>query len=190
MLATQRLPRIVAIMLAALLAIVFAIALTGAKGGNGHGGPGGNSAVAKLCNQGSWEELAPSADPLTPFESEEACVAYGAQGGSIVAVTDARLLVHAEGASGTAPTSECDIRLELSEPDPAWSDVAVSVTFETSTGAVQVATVLDAGNAWSTLLVGEVTGFTLQEVITGATATANTGAEIPVEFGYTSCQPA
>ncbi|WP_353810283.1 hypothetical protein [Agromyces sp. SYSU T00194] len=189
MLVTQRLTRPVVIVLALLLAITFTVALTGAKGGNGHGGPGGNSAVAKLCNQGAWEELAPSSDPLTPFESEEACVGYGAQGGSIVAVTDARLLVLAEDAITTGPTSACDIRLELSEPDPAWSDVAVTVTFETNLGAVQVSTVLDAGSAWSTELAGEVTGFTLGEQITGAIATANTGDEIPVVLGGTSCQP-
>jgi hypothetical protein len=46
----------------------------------------GNSPNAKQCQKGGWARLAPSDAPTTPFANEEACVSYGAQGGTIVAL--------------------------------------------------------------------------------------------------------
>jgi hypothetical protein len=44
-------------------------------------GRGGNDANAKLCQKGGWSSLMDSA--ARPFVSEDACVSYAAQGGSI-----------------------------------------------------------------------------------------------------------
>jgi hypothetical protein len=42
-------------------------------------GSGGNSANAKLCQQGGWQALMDSS--ANAFGNEGACVSYGAQGG-------------------------------------------------------------------------------------------------------------
>jgi hypothetical protein len=46
--------------------------------------PGGNSPNAKRCQNGGWATLAPEEDSSVAFVSQEACVSYGAQGGTIV----------------------------------------------------------------------------------------------------------
>ena len=46
-------------------------------------GPG-NSANAHACNQGKWVNLATFETPTVAFTNEEACVSYGAIGGTIV----------------------------------------------------------------------------------------------------------
>ncbi|GAA3623082.1 hypothetical protein GCM10022200_01620 [Microbacterium awajiense] len=72
----QRMPRFLVAIVAVALALVLAIPLTGAKGGN--------SAVAKACQKGGWQQLASSDDPYTAFASQDACVSHGAQGGTVV----------------------------------------------------------------------------------------------------------
>jgi len=47
-------------------------------------GSGGNSANAKLCQQGGWQALMDSS--ANGFGNEGACVSYGAQGGAIYAL--------------------------------------------------------------------------------------------------------
>ncbi|GAA3623089.1 hypothetical protein GCM10022200_01630 [Microbacterium awajiense] len=74
----QRMPRFLVAIVAVALALVLAIPLTGAKGGN--------SAVAKACQKGGWQQLASSDDPYTAFASQDACVSHGAQGGTVVAL--------------------------------------------------------------------------------------------------------
>jgi hypothetical protein len=44
----------------------------------------GNSANAKACQKGGWETLARTESPTVAFQSEEACVSYGARGGTLV----------------------------------------------------------------------------------------------------------
>lgn len=44
-------------------------------------GPGGNSANAKLCQKGGWEDLQRSDG--TPFANQGACVSYAARGGTL-----------------------------------------------------------------------------------------------------------
>ena len=75
MIAIHGVRRATIVVLALLLALTLAVPLMGAKG---------NSGNAKACQKGGWEALAPAASPSTGFTSEEACVAYGAKGGSLV----------------------------------------------------------------------------------------------------------
>lgn len=82
MIAVRLLPRPVVAIIALVVALAMAVPLMGAKGG----GAGGNSAVAKMCQKGGWETLSPSTDPRAGFASETECVAYGAGGGTIVAL--------------------------------------------------------------------------------------------------------
>lgn len=44
----------------------------------------GNSAVAKLCQKDGWTDLARAESPDIAFASEEECVSFGAEGGTIV----------------------------------------------------------------------------------------------------------
>jgi len=53
--------------------------VTAQKGGNK-----GNSPTAKSCQKGDWRTLARAGDAAVPFTSEEECVSYGAQGGTLV----------------------------------------------------------------------------------------------------------
>jgi hypothetical protein len=62
--------------LALLAAFVFAGGALAAKGGN--------SANAKLCQKGGWQTLMDSS--AASFSSQDACVSYGAQGGTIYAL--------------------------------------------------------------------------------------------------------
>ncbi|WP_353827770.1 hypothetical protein [Agromyces sp. SYSU T0242] len=84
MITAHRLPKPLLLLFAAMLALVLTVSMTGAKGGNGHGGKGGNSAVAQLCDDDGWMGLASAEDPMTAFESQDACTAYGAEGGEVV----------------------------------------------------------------------------------------------------------
>jgi len=47
--------------------------------------PGGNSANARACQKGNWATLAPVEDPGTAFTSQDECVSYAANGGSLTA---------------------------------------------------------------------------------------------------------
>ena len=52
--------------------------------------PGGsNSPNAKLCQKGGYTALATTADPATAFATEEACVSYAAEGGTLAAYVPA-----------------------------------------------------------------------------------------------------
>jgi hypothetical protein len=64
-----------------VLALSFVAAVPGASAGPGNG----NSANAKTCQKGGWEQLAPAVDPGTPFASQDECVGYGANGGVLTA---------------------------------------------------------------------------------------------------------
>jgi hypothetical protein len=51
---------------------------------------GGNSAIAKMCQKGGWKLLIRSSDGSS-FANEEACVSYGAEGGTLIAKTKSQL---------------------------------------------------------------------------------------------------
>jgi hypothetical protein len=67
---------------------VAAIALLGVSAAQAKG-PGGNSANAKLCQKGGWQTMV-GADG-TAFASEQECVSFAAQGGTIVPKSGAQL---------------------------------------------------------------------------------------------------
>ena len=65
----------------AALAIALACMGVGVAGA----GQGGNSADAKLCQQGAWQELATETGP--GFANAGGCVSYAAQGGTLRTLT-------------------------------------------------------------------------------------------------------
>jgi hypothetical protein len=68
--------RTVRAVLALAVAVVLAVPLLGAAGGN--------ASNAKACQNGGYSLRAPSTDPYTAFADEGACVSHGARGGTIV----------------------------------------------------------------------------------------------------------
>jgi hypothetical protein len=66
----------VAIVGVAALALAAGIAAPSAAGE-----PGGNSENAKKCQKGGWQDWAK--EDGTPFASQDECVSYGAQGGTL-----------------------------------------------------------------------------------------------------------
>jgi hypothetical protein len=67
-----------------VLAVVAAIVSTLAVTGGALAAKGGNSANAKLCQKGGWQELMDSS--AAPFASQDQCVSHGAEGGAIYAL--------------------------------------------------------------------------------------------------------
>jgi hypothetical protein len=70
------------------LCVVFALTVGGTsaiadKGGNS--GKGGNSANAKRCQKGGWQNW--RRENQTPFTNQGQCVSYGAKGGTLTAPT-------------------------------------------------------------------------------------------------------
>jgi hypothetical protein len=96
----------------ALLA-AFAISGTALAGG-------GNSANAKLCQKGGWQNLMSS--NAAQFTSEDQCTSYGAQGGAIYAL--ARIEVELSGQQpfdGSFVGTEW-LRVETDHPDHDHAD--------------------------------------------------------------------
>ena len=72
--------------------ITLAVLVLGLVAGTANAAPGSsNKANAKACQKGGWETLAPSTNPTVAFASQDACVSYGASGGTIVTRITARL---------------------------------------------------------------------------------------------------
>jgi len=72
------------------LALVGVLALSvGVASASAGGGKGGNSANAKLCYKNGWQSLYTSTGAA--FTSEEACVSYAAQGGTLTSKTKSQL---------------------------------------------------------------------------------------------------
>ncbi|QKJ19724.1 hypothetical protein [Microbacterium hominis] len=80
MIALRRLPFPLAAALVVALALLLALPLMGAKGGN--------SATAKACLKGGWESLSAGATPWIGFTSEDECVAAGAKGAALVPTSE------------------------------------------------------------------------------------------------------
>ena len=119
MYAVRALPRPIEVVLALMLALLIAVPLMGAKGGNAPG--------AKACQKGGYAALATSEDVYTAFPDQDACVAYAAQGGTLTAL----VVVHGSAqfvwveADGT-----CDVLLDATTP--AGTLPAFYVEFEHS----------------------------------------------------------
>src|SRR5215218_280429 len=71
----------IAVAVTLLLGLVAALPMTGSAG------PGSNSVNAKKCYKGGWQRFQGSDG--TRFASEEACVSYAAQGGTIIPIPTA-----------------------------------------------------------------------------------------------------
>ena len=65
-----------------LVAVALAVAVAAIAAGPASAKGGGNSANAKLCQKGGWQSLFTSTGGT--FASQDECVSYGAQGGTIL----------------------------------------------------------------------------------------------------------
>ena len=114
MYAVRALPRPIAVVLALMLALLIAVPLMGAKGGNGPG--------AKACQKGGYATLATSEDPNTAFPDQDACVAYAAQGGTLTALT---VVPGSVQFVWVEAWGKCDILADATIPAGMTSDVQV-----------------------------------------------------------------
>ena len=65
-----------------LVAVALAVAVAAIAAGPASAKGGGNSANAKLCQKGGWQSLFTATGGT--FASQDECVSYGAQGGTIL----------------------------------------------------------------------------------------------------------
>ena len=111
-----------AIVMVSAAALALAVGVATASGG------GGNSANAKQCQKGGWQTLAGSDG--SPFANQDACVSYGAKGGSIIPAHFARsasncTLIGGAFALGTTPVLwSCS---GFPTPDESAAEVALIV---------------------------------------------------------------
>ena len=86
---------------------------------------GGNSANAKLCNQGKWMNVQGSDG--TQFGNEQECVSYAAKGGALISVPASVSVSYTPTPDPRFVNGECDVTIILSHFDPNASyTVAVS----------------------------------------------------------------
>lgn len=114
MYAVRALPRPLAGVAALTLALLVAVPLMGAKGGN--------SAAAKACQKSGSTSLATSEDPSTAFPDQGACVSYAARGGTLadlVVVHGSVQFVWFEDDAG------CKILFDANIPDGVVSEIRV-----------------------------------------------------------------
>lgn len=117
MYAVRVLPRPIAVVLALMLALLLAVPLMGAKGGNAPG--------AKACQKGGYAALATSEDAYAAFPDQDACVAYAAQGGTLTAL----VVVYGSAQFVWVEADEkCDVLLDATLPAGTLS--AFYVQFE------------------------------------------------------------
>jgi hypothetical protein len=116
MYAVRALPRPIAVVLALMLALLIAVPLMGAKGGNAPG--------AKACQKGGYAALATSEDAYTAFPDQDACVAYAAQGGTLTAL----VVVHGSAQFVWVEAwGECDVLLDAMIPGGASAGIEVQI---------------------------------------------------------------
>lgn len=114
MYAVRALPRPLAVVLALMLALLIAVPLMGAKGGNASG--------AKACQKGGYAALATSEDAYTAFPDQDACVAYAAKAGTLTAL----VVVHGNAQFVWAEAwGKCDILFDATIPAGTSSDIQV-----------------------------------------------------------------
>ena len=114
MYAVRALPRPVAVVLALMLALLIAVPLMGAKGGNAPG--------AKACQKGGYVTLATSQDPYTAFANQDACASYAARGGTLTALVVAHGSVQFVWVEALG---KCDILADATIPAGMSSDIKV-----------------------------------------------------------------
>jgi hypothetical protein len=118
MYAVRALPRPIAVVLTLMLALLIAVPLMGAKGGNAPG--------AKACQKGGYATLATSEDAYTAFPDQDACVAYAAQGGPLTAL----IVVHGSAQFVWVEAGgKCDILLDATIPAGTSSDIQVKLAY-------------------------------------------------------------
>jgi hypothetical protein len=81
--ATRRVLRVFVTAMIMMLGVLTAMPLATAAQPGDNGGPG-NSGAAHQCQDGGWQQLAPAEDPTAGFANQDACVSYGAEGGTLV----------------------------------------------------------------------------------------------------------
>ena len=123
MLVARAVPRPLLIILAVLCALVLAIPLVGARGGN--------SADAQACQKGGWASLATFEQPTVPFMNQGACVSYSARGGVAVALHPAPV-AHMEfiNVGGAGQGIQCTLRGWLAGDTDGISSVSMLVWFD------------------------------------------------------------
>ena len=105
--------------------ITLAVLVLGLVAGIASAAPGSNKANAKFCQKGGWEQL--QRVNGTPFASQEECVSYGAQGGTLqpipttVTVSFIAIPLH---------TVDCGVRVEVTGFAPGTYDALISVVEE------------------------------------------------------------
>ncbi|WES65421.1 hypothetical protein P0L94_04980 [Microbacter sp. GSS18] len=127
--ATLRLPRPVLAIFTIMVALLLAVPLTGAAGGN--------SPNAKMCQQGGWEESSPVESRWAGFDSQPDCTTYGARGGEVVETPDDHGYVRLE-------MLESGFCMAVFEIDPSFvplgSTVTVAATIDTDPVVLQFRT--------------------------------------------------
>ena len=167
MTAIRRLPTFVLACVLVLFALVIAVPLTGAKGGN--------SSNAEACQKGGWEQLAASDDPFTAFVNQDACVSAGAQGAVLVPVVTSHVVVHRDVSGFTfMGRSLCGVTATLIDPGPDTTGFTFNAVF--NNGVLFEGTVVGVSSH-----ISLVYRDTDEYLITTATATAQPGgAALPV----------
>jgi hypothetical protein len=151
------------IILACCAALALTVGVATATGGNG-----GNSANAKLCQKGGWQNLV-RADQ-TPFADQDECVAYGATGGT-----------------PAPPTPTADISLAAA-PDVGFASTLVTAT-NAGPNAATITLIQRCDNPTSSLGAGIPLGSPFRENLDAPagtrtfTATLASGASGAMDFG-------
>jgi hypothetical protein len=127
----------VVLVLCAVCALTFGVAAASA-------GKGGNSANAKLCQKGGWMGLVGSDG--TTFANEEACVAFGAHGGTLKPKTKSQ--IDCEGFGGTYSTDPATDHAEQPRPF-IWSCNGVRETSNDAFSALADDCFADGGGAFA-----------------------------------------
>jgi len=115
------------VLLAGVLALVVAAVAAGPASAKG----GSNSANAKQCQKGGWQNLYQSDGAR--FASEEACVSYGAQGGTILTAPPNLWRAACEANGGTfsqVPFEATGIEYQCSPvADQVWESTLTPICF-------------------------------------------------------------
>jgi hypothetical protein len=144
--------------------------------------PGGNSANAKLCQQGGWATLMDST--ATPFGSQGECVSYGARGGVIYALATITvelcasqpfdgICVNTTG-SGLEPGSAMVTTLSKNGAFLQFSSINVAANGQVTDSAGFIDAQCVVGNEYSATATGTSADWLSTPVQPGVAITSNT----------------
>ena len=106
-----------------IVVLITSLVLLGVTFSSAVAAPGGNSANAKLCQKGGWEDLQRSNG--TTFTNQGACVSYAAHGGTLepksTSIVTVSFLLGSLGDIGF-----CGIRVDVAGFAPGFHDVLIS----------------------------------------------------------------